>query len=162
MSKTVVCRNSHTGISVEVPSDKLEFRPSVYAVMLHNDNILLIKFKDGWLLPGGAIDTGETLEEALRREVSEETGLKVAQDELLHFEEDFVQSFNRQRYFHALRWYFLCTEPSGELTVDGFTHFEKENMQMPEWVPIEKALTLMIHHPIDPVALIRKAVEMKV
>lgn len=43
--------------------------------------ILLIQrgnepFKDGWALPGGFMDMEETLEEAIHREMAEETGLK--------------------------------------------------------------------------------------
>jgi len=34
-------------------------------------------FKGAWLLPGGGIETDETAEEAVRREVREETGLEL-------------------------------------------------------------------------------------
>ena len=47
-----------------------------------NNKILLVKrgtviFKGHWALPGGKVDAGETVEQAVVREVKEETGLHV-------------------------------------------------------------------------------------
>jgi ADP-ribose pyrophosphatase YjhB (NUDIX family) len=41
------------------------------------DDVLLLKsaYKDSWQLPGGGVDTGESPEIALQREIREETGL---------------------------------------------------------------------------------------
>lgn len=49
--------------------------------------VLLVKQRSGpfagaWLLPGGGVDDGETLEEAVRREMREETGCEL--DDLRH------------------------------------------------------------------------------
>lgn len=53
-------------------------RVRVGAILRKDDTILLVQHeKDGhayWLLPGGGVDFGESLAEALRREVCEETG----------------------------------------------------------------------------------------
>ena len=54
----------------------------VGAVILHSEKILLIQRgkqpqKGAWSLPGGAQKLGETIYEAARREIREETGLKV-------------------------------------------------------------------------------------
>jgi nucleoside triphosphatase len=34
-------------------------------------------FPNAWVMPGGHIESGETLEEALIREINEETGIEI-------------------------------------------------------------------------------------
>jgi ADP-ribose pyrophosphatase YjhB (NUDIX family) len=49
-------------------------------IIRYMDGIILIKRKnppEGWAIPGGFVDYGETLESAALREAKEETGLKV-------------------------------------------------------------------------------------
>jgi len=56
-------------------------RVRVAAVIVENDAILLVRHeKDGrtyWLLPGGGVEFGETLEQALVREMIEEVSLDI-------------------------------------------------------------------------------------
>ena len=57
-------------------------RFGVYALLKYKRKIILIKkgrgpYKGRWDLPGGKIDFGESPQDALEREVMEETGLKV-------------------------------------------------------------------------------------
>ncbi|SDX23164.1 NUDIX domain-containing protein [Roseicitreum antarcticum] len=54
--------------------------PSVAAIIRDEQDRLLLQRKagaEGWSLPAGAIEPGETPEQALRREVFEETGFKI-------------------------------------------------------------------------------------
>ena len=54
----------------------------VGAVVLDGERVLLVKrghapLKGQWSLPGGGVETGETLEQAVAREVLEETGVTI-------------------------------------------------------------------------------------
>ena len=92
----------------------------VGAVVLDGDRVLLVKrahepLKGEWSLPGGAVDVGETLEEAIRREVREETCLEVEVGPI-------VDVLDRIRYdpdgrvkFHYVLIDFLCRPLSGTL-----------------------------------------------
>ncbi|CAG7647868.1 NADH pyrophosphatase [Paenibacillus solanacearum] len=60
----------------------------VTGVVVENDHILLVKQQvaggRGWSLPGGRVEPGETLEEAVIREMEEETGIAVNVGKLLY------------------------------------------------------------------------------
>jgi len=54
----------------------------VGGVVIHEEKVLLVKLTYGpakgmWLIPGGLVDCGETLQEAVKREIYEETGVLV-------------------------------------------------------------------------------------
>ncbi|WP_308249949.1 NUDIX hydrolase [Sphaerisporangium fuscum] len=53
--------------------------PAALAAVWHDDRLLLVfnRFRQGWELPGGRIDPGETPRQAAVRELREETGLRI-------------------------------------------------------------------------------------
>ncbi len=60
---------------------------TVDAIIEINDGIVLIKRSNppfGWALPGGFVDDGESLEEAVRREAKEETSLGLEELQQFH------------------------------------------------------------------------------
>ena len=65
--------------------DASGFRIGVYALIFNGESILLAHRRDidWWNLPGGGMEAGETVDEAMIREVREETGLKVGVEQLV-------------------------------------------------------------------------------
>lgn len=60
----------------------------VGAIAVHEDQLLLVRRGRGpaqgdWSVPGGRVEAGETLAEAVVREVLEETGIEVVCDDLV-------------------------------------------------------------------------------
>lgn len=79
----------------------------VGAVVQLNDRILLIRRandpgKGLWSIPGGLVEVGETLREAAKREVEEETGVAVEIDDLLDVIENIVQDESGRVKFHYI------------------------------------------------------------
>ncbi len=82
--------------------------------------VLLIRrgqepLKGEWSLPGGAVELGETLEAAVRREVLEETGLVVEPAGIVQaFDRISRDAHGRVRYHYVLVD-FLCRVKGGSL-----------------------------------------------
>ncbi len=61
------------------------FRIGVFALIFDDEGRILLGHRrdiDWWNLPGGGMEAGETVDEALCREVREETGLEVEVEQL--------------------------------------------------------------------------------
>jgi 8-oxo-dGTP diphosphatase len=90
----------------------------VGALIIERDQILLVErgrepLKGYWSLPGGILEVGETLDQAVRREVLEETGLIIEPVQVVEiFERILVDSEGRAEYHYVLVDY-LCRVTSG-------------------------------------------------
>lgn len=87
--------------------------PAAIAIVHDKDlqKILLVKRRDVpvWVLPGGGIDSGETPEEAVIREVKEETGLHIAVERL-------AAHYSPVNRLSAPTFVFICRILNGHLT----------------------------------------------
>ena len=91
----------------------------VGAVIVHEGRVLLIQrgrepMKGRWTIPGGLIEIGETLQEAVVRETREETGLEVEPIELVELLDRIHREEGRVRYHYVIADY-LCRVVGGTL-----------------------------------------------
>jgi len=96
----------------------------VGAIIFEGDKVLLIKrgsppLEGYWSLPGGAQETGETVEAALIREILEETGLQI---EIINFATmvDIIDldDAGKARHHYTVADY-ICRVTGGELQTGG-------------------------------------------
>ncbi|MDE3198888.1 MAG: NUDIX hydrolase [Acidobacteriota bacterium] len=94
--------------------------PGVGALIVEKGRILLVErgqepLKGYWSLPGGAVETGERLEEALRREVREETGLEVEIVTPIGIFERIMHDVEGRVEYHYILMDYLCRPAGGEV-----------------------------------------------
>jgi ADP-ribose pyrophosphatase YjhB (NUDIX family) len=92
------------------------FTIGVSGVVINEGKVLLVKLTyghRGWILPGGYVRTRETIGEAVRREVSEETGLTVEPTRLISVRSRIRD--NRNDIYVT----FLAEVVGGQLKPDG-------------------------------------------
>ena len=101
----LTCLRWSDRIYVSVRKSSLTFRPSAYALIRHLRHWLLMRTPQGlYFFPGGVIDLGEPISYAVRRGVSEETGLAVEVGKVFTVEEILIQLDIPRRFsnFHCL------------------------------------------------------------
>ncbi|MDH4330085.1 MAG: NUDIX domain-containing protein [Candidatus Moranbacteria bacterium] len=62
-----------------------ELCTAVFCVGVYQNQIMLTKTKRGWELPGGHIESGETIEQAMKRECKEEGGMEIEKFKLFGY-----------------------------------------------------------------------------
>ena len=107
------------------------------------DEVLMIrthKWSNKWGIPGGKIKWGETSEAALRREVKEETGLKVTDIKFV-LVQDCIHSKEFYRDAHFVLLNYTC-RATGKLEVK--LNHEAQEFQ---WVTLAEAKKLKLNKP---------------
>jgi 8-oxo-dGTP diphosphatase len=119
----------------------------VGAVIVHEGRVLLVQrgrepLRGHWSIPGGAVETGETLETALRREVLEETGLTVNPLFLTAVFERLMPDAKGRTEFHYVLIDYVCTLPPG--TEPHNIEHAGDDAQALGWFDLEEAQTLQM------------------
>ena len=67
-----------------------------------------------WSIPGGMLELGESIEEGVRRELAEETGIEVRVLELIEVFERVIPGEGGRTRYHFVTLDYLCEMVSGE------------------------------------------------
>lgn len=118
----------------------------VCAVIRKDDKIFATQrgygeFKDGWEFPGGKIESGETPQQALKREIHEELDTEISvEDQIETVEYDYPE-------FHLSMQCFWCNVVSGKLTLleaEDARWLTKDTIESVDWLPADKELVQKI------------------
>lgn len=125
----------------------------VSGILIEEQRILLArhrrKGRSYWTLPGGGIEEGETLPQALRREWLEETGITIAHEQPLRFLLDVVTPIGRGHLRHIVNLIFEVRQLREFPIIDPFL-VPGEHLDVTDWIPLEELLELPFVPPIQP------------
>ena len=116
------------------------------AIIVQDNSILLTKINAPtrpdpiWMPPGGGVELGETLENALYREIEEETGLQIEKKQLL-----WIHEFIEEPY-HAIEFYFRCEITDGELKTGSDPELELDQQMLLDlaFIPFNQVPGLLV------------------
>src|SRR5512142_2673335 len=116
--------------------------PTVGALIFNAEDKLFLmsshKWKGKWVVPGGHIELGERMEDALRREVKEETNLDIRDIEFICFQE-FVYDERFWRQCHFIFFDYVCKTDSTEVKLN-------DEAQEYLWVTLDEVLNMPVEH----------------
>ena len=99
------------------------------------------EWKDWWEFPGGKMETGESPQEALQREIKEELATEIEVGELVTtVEYDYPK-------FHLTMHCFVCRIKTGKLTLtehEAAKWLTMETIDTVKWLPADKEVVDML------------------
>ena len=95
------------------------------------------EYKDGWEIPGGKLEPGESPEQCIEREIHEELATEVHAEKILG-----VVDYDYPN-FHLTMHCILCTIVSGDLQLlehEAARWLSKETLHSVDWLPADQLI----------------------
>lgn len=150
------------GKQYDVDTSELTWRPSAYAIVLKDKKIMLVKHNGKYHLPGGGMELGESPEEAVLREFTEETGLRAINPDLLGITSTFFTyeeiDTHEHRHVESLLIYFKCDLTGDEPQAIELDEYEKLYNHEFEWVAVSEIDTITVGTTVDWRHIVKKAI----
>ncbi|MDF2460707.1 MAG: hydrolase [Candidatus Saccharibacteria bacterium] len=133
----IIVATDNQGNKHEFPREQYRDRRSGYGIHITEGKVLLALDKNSkkWELPGGKADTGESREDAMRREFTDETGLDVEGEvkPVTTIREYYYDTRLPFPYRHE-RSFFLITATGGRLHNEGNSY----DIEQCEYIPLDQ------------------------
>jgi ADP-ribose pyrophosphatase YjhB (NUDIX family) len=115
----------------------------VHAYCFYNDQLVLVHHpRAGWMPPGGSVEIGETYEEAVVREVHEETNMRVLRQALIGYQDIYEPErvIRQTRSVCIVEPYGPFVPHDGEETLEIMSIDPKDYKQYFDWGEIGERL----------------------
>jgi nucleoside triphosphatase len=113
--------------------------PTVGALIFNPEGKMLLvqshKFHGKWVVPGGHIEVGEKMADAVIREAKEETGLNVYDPQFIFFQEFIQDDAFWKKNMHFIFFDFALKSDSTDVVLN-------DEAEAYKWVTLEEALTM--------------------
>lgn len=134
--------NEVIGLKEVGKEEKVFYRVAIRAIILKYDKILMVKSNTGdYKFPGGGVENGESPEETLRREVTEETGyiLDEVKDEMGIIIERNRRKKKGYSLFEMTSHYYFC-DVTNKKVEQNLDKYEEELGFLPIWISLDNAI----------------------
>ena len=137
------------------PNEKIFWRISAYTIVENEGKILLLKPKydnSKWILPGGGIESKESIPEGIKRECYEETGYKIKVDAThpLYVGESNLYLENEKKFFHSINFIYKATLLGSEQNKEMINTVEPEEVDEVDWIKLNEINEKNCHHIFYP------------